>query len=462
VDYASSERLRHLVFGGTPRKSNPDYWGGDIPWISAKSLKNFDIIDSENRVTNEGANNGTKLVPKGTVLFVVRGMSLKSEFRVGITRSEVAFNQDLKALIAANGVHPEFLAYVLKARETEILSLVEEAGHGTGVLPTDRIQNLLVDLPSFIEQERILFTVSKFDNKIQLNRQTNQTLEQMAQALFKSWFVDFDPVIDNALAAGNPVPDELQDRAQRRQQQLAKPDHQPLPDDIHQLFPSEFELTEALGWVPKGWEVSQIKDICKTVQNGSTPKRMNNEFWEGGTISWFKTGELSDSILIDSSENITEAGLKKSSCKIWPKGTVLMAIYAAPTVGRLGILSKPACSNQACSGLVPLDEIGSYFIFYSLFNARDWFNTVSVGAAQQNISKSIVENLQLAVPNNELLDRFSKIICLYWKRIESLEKENLSLIKLRDTLLPKLISGELRLPSDALPDDEQQFTDATS
>jgi type I restriction enzyme S subunit len=187
--------------GGTPRKSNPDYWGGDIPWISAKSLKNFDIIDSENRVTNEGANNGTKLVPKGTVLFVVRGMSLKSEFRVGITRSEVAFNQDLKALIAANGVHPEFLAYVLKARETEILSLVEEAGHGTGVLPTDRIQNLLVDLPSFIEQERILFTVSKFDNKIQLNRQTNQTLEQMAQALFKSWFVDFDPVIDNALAA---------------------------------------------------------------------------------------------------------------------------------------------------------------------------------------------------------------------------------------------------------------------
>ena len=80
----------------------------------------------------------------------------------------------------------------------------------------------------------------------------------MAQALFKSWFVDFDPVIDNALEAGNTIPDELQDRAERRKQQLAKPDHQPLPDDIRQLFPSEFELTDELGWVPMGWEVKPL------------------------------------------------------------------------------------------------------------------------------------------------------------------------------------------------------------
>ncbi|MGU9957714.1 MAG: hypothetical protein ACNYPI_08905 [Arenicellales bacterium WSBS_2016_MAG_OTU3] len=98
----------------------------------------------------------------------------------------------------------------------------------------------------------------------------------MAQALFKSWFVDFDPVIDNALAAGNTIPDELQDRAARRQQQLAKPDHQPLPDAIRQLFPSEFELTEELGWVPMGWEATRVDQIIGS-SYGKALKKSNRQ-----------------------------------------------------------------------------------------------------------------------------------------------------------------------------------------
>src|SRR5690606_36551233 len=133
--------------GGTPSKGNPDYWNGDIPWSSAKSLTEFFVGDSEDRVTEAGANNGTRLVPKGTILFIVRGMSLKSEFRMGITTRPVTFNQDLKALIAVDDVVPAFLAYAIKARTPEILGFVGEAGHGTGVLPTDRIQGLEIPLP---------------------------------------------------------------------------------------------------------------------------------------------------------------------------------------------------------------------------------------------------------------------------------------------------------------------------
>ena len=194
--------------GGTPRKSNPEYWDGDIPWISAKSLKEFHVRDSEDRITVEGLSNGSRLVPTNSILFVVRGMSLKSEFRLGVAQQAVAFNQDIKAIVAKDGDLPYFLAYVLKGKTHEILDSVEEAGHGTGVLPTEIVRNIAIPQISIEEQTQIVDVIKALDDKIELNRKMNATLEAMAQALFKSWFVDFDPVIDNALAAGNPIPSE--------------------------------------------------------------------------------------------------------------------------------------------------------------------------------------------------------------------------------------------------------------
>src|SRR4051812_23893682 len=111
--------------GGTPRTSNSDYWGGDIPWISASSLRRFLIRDSDRKVTSLGAESGTRVVPEGTVLFVVRGMSLKNEFRIGLTTRPVAFGQDCKAIVPGAGIHPYFLAHAIQARSREILSLVD-------------------------------------------------------------------------------------------------------------------------------------------------------------------------------------------------------------------------------------------------------------------------------------------------------------------------------------------------
>ena len=111
--------------GGTPRTSEPEFWGGDIPWISSKSLVSFRVRDSDRRVTSVGAQNGTRLVPRDSVLMVVRGMSLKSEFRMGITRREVAFGQDCKAILPGPGIDPGYLAYAIKAKTPEILELVD-------------------------------------------------------------------------------------------------------------------------------------------------------------------------------------------------------------------------------------------------------------------------------------------------------------------------------------------------
>jgi type I restriction enzyme S subunit len=133
--------------GGTPNTSDDSYWGGAIPWISASSLKTPWVDDSERRVTVLGVQNGTRLVPSDTIIFVVRGMSLTTEFRIGLTQREVAFGQDCKALRPAAGIDPAVLFVAIKSRTPEILGLVDHAGHGTGRLATDLLSKVTLGLP---------------------------------------------------------------------------------------------------------------------------------------------------------------------------------------------------------------------------------------------------------------------------------------------------------------------------
>ncbi|MEI5135867.1 restriction endonuclease subunit S [Streptomyces libani] len=152
--------------GGTPSTSNDAYWNGDIPWISAASLKVFRVAESDRRVTVLGAKNGSRLVGTGTVLFVVRGMSLKSEFRIGVTQRKVAFGQDCKALIPSEGIDPYFLAYAIQTMTPQILAMVEETSHGTGRLDTTRLQELEIGVPPLPEQRRIVAAHEAVERRI--------------------------------------------------------------------------------------------------------------------------------------------------------------------------------------------------------------------------------------------------------------------------------------------------------
>ncbi|MET9581586.1 restriction endonuclease subunit S [Streptomyces sp. NPDC006539] len=152
--------------GGTPSTSNDAYWGGEIPWISGASMKRFHVADSARRLTLLGAKNGSRLVEPGTTLFVVRGMSLKSEFRIGVAERQVAFGQDCKAVIPIDGIDPYFLAYAIRVRTPEILSMVEETSHGTGRLDTVRLQELEIGIPPMEEQRRIVAAHAAFERRI--------------------------------------------------------------------------------------------------------------------------------------------------------------------------------------------------------------------------------------------------------------------------------------------------------
>ena len=176
--------------GGTPSTSEQRYWHGTIPWITSGSLTTFYLRTSERRLTDEGVSNGSRLIPENSIVFVVRGMSLKSEFRIGIARRSLAFGQDCKGLLAHAGVDPMFLAYAIRGRSTEVLSMVDEAGHGTGRLATDRIKSLRIFLPPVTEQRAIAEVLGALDDKIECNTLIAGLLERRLAELFTA--LNFD------------------------------------------------------------------------------------------------------------------------------------------------------------------------------------------------------------------------------------------------------------------------------
>jgi type I restriction enzyme S subunit len=282
--------------------------------------------------------------------------------------------------------------------------------------------NFEVPVPPLADQKAIAHILGTLDDKIELNQKMNQTLEEIAKAIFKSWFVDFDPV--RAKAEGRPTG---------------------LPPEISDLFCDELVDSE-IGEIPKGWSQVEVVDLCDYVSSGGTPARKTQEYWNDGDIDWFKTGELLDRPLLDASEKITNLGVEKSAAKLWQRHTILFAIYASPTVGRLGYLTSPGTCNQAAAGLVAKQEIGMPFLFWTLFNARKELQNIAVGAAQQNINVGILKAHKCLEPTHDLTRIFSEFGLILERRRELIEKENRVLSELRDTLLPKLISGELRIP----------------
>jgi type I restriction enzyme S subunit len=172
-----------LISGGTPRTSNPDYWGGEIPWISSSSLTGFRLADSERRVTPAGAENGTRVVPAGTTLAVVRGMSLRKEWRVGITTADMAFGQDCKALVPRSKFDPEYFAYAVAAQEPAVLKMVDRSGHGTGRLSTERLKSVEIPAPPIEEQRFIAEALSAMDRKIAAEEARRDALATMFDSL---------------------------------------------------------------------------------------------------------------------------------------------------------------------------------------------------------------------------------------------------------------------------------------
>ncbi len=401
--------------GGTPSKGNPDYWGGAIPWISAKSLVDFFVCESDDKVTELGASNGTRLVPENTILFIVRGMSLKSEFRMGITTRPVTFNQDLKALVPVDDVLPAFLAYAIKARTPEILGLVGEAGHGTGVLPTDRIQALEILLPLLPEQRAIAHILGTLDDKIELNRRMNETLEATARALFKSWFIDFDPV-----------------RAKAEGCQPAGMDA-----ETAGLFPDTFEDAEH-GPIPRSWRVESLDSIAH-FQNGLALQRFRPEPGED-CLPVVKIAQLRS--------GKTNAGewaraTIKPSC-ILDDGDVVFS-WSGSLLVRVWCGGRAALNQHLFR--VSSDRFPRWFYLYWTRHHLSEFVRIAADKATTmgHIKRRHLTEARCVVPPPELIEAVGETLSTLVQRQVGNECESRTLAAMRDALLPPLLSGEIRI-----------------
>jgi type I restriction enzyme, S subunit len=298
------------------------------------------------------------------------------------------------------GNNPLFICYLLKTLNLGIRS----AAAAVPGVNRNHLHALLIKKPHLNAQHKISSILSAYDDLIENNTRRIAILEEMAQMIYGEWFVKF-----------------------------RFPGHEKVK-----------MVDSPLGKMPEGWEIKTLSDVCVYMYSGGTPSRKNHLFWDEGTIDWYKTRELWDGFLFKSEEKITEEGLEGSSAKMFKKGTILMAIYGAPTVGRLGILNKSGACNQAAIGFnADETKISQLYLYYQLFGCREYFNSIAQGAAQQNISKEKVGKTKCLVPLKSAMDNFTSLVTPVWKEIENLSLKQGNLRQTRDFLLPKLISGEL-------------------
>ncbi|HKV70810.1 MAG TPA: restriction endonuclease subunit S [Gemmatimonadales bacterium] len=310
------------------------------------------------------------------------------------------------------------------------LSAADISGYLTGStmpkLTQGNMNRIPLLTPPLPEQRAIAHILGTLDNKIELNRRMSETLEAMARALFKSWFVDFDPV--RAKAEGRDSG---------------------LSEAVTDLFPTRFVDSE-LGEIPDGWEIKPIGDLAEVV-GGSTPKTERAEYWEGGTHRWVTPKDLSGlsmPVLLDTERSITDAGLGQISSGLLPQGTVLLSSRAP--IGYLAITEVPVAVNQGFIAMKPRRGVSNLFLLRWASEAHGEIVSHANGSTFLEISKTNFRPIRTIAPSGPVMKAFDLLSQPMYHKVVEHERESRTLVALRDALLPKLLTGELRV-SEAEP-----------
>ncbi|ELP4022651.1 restriction endonuclease subunit S [Escherichia coli] len=296
------------------------------------------------------------------------------------------------------------------------------------------------------EQEKVVRIIQKIDELKRLNNAQNQTLEQMSQTLFKSWFVDFDPVIDNALDAGNPIPEALQTRVELRKKVRNSVDFKPLSAEIRSLFPSEFEETE-LGWVPKGWT---LKSVAKSININPSIKLPKNKIAKYVDMKSLPTQGYSISDIIEKPYS--------GGAKFQNNDTLFARITPCLENGKTGFvdfLDEKETAFGSTEFIVMRGTPQVHYLYVACLARESNFRLHAIqnmvgSSGRQRVQNSCFDSFYIAIPTPAVMSLFSGKVSSYFDKMYFCNLENKSLTTLRDTLLPKLISGELSLED--LPD----------
>ena len=393
-----------ITKGTTPSNIGDTFTDEGINYFRSEMLGKSKYLDKSSGMMfiSESTHNKLKRsqIETNDILFSMAGIYLG---KLSIVKDEdiPANTNQAVALIRFNkGVNIDYLYYFMVQKSFNAYVNCMSAQAAQPNINLKQIGNLQIALYSDEHQKRIADILSTYDNLIENNNKRIKLLEQMAENLYKEWFVRF-------------------------------------------RFPG-YEDTEFEDGMPRGWVREKIGLHYNTC-SGGTPSRKHEEYYTEGTIPWVKTGEIKDGIIIHTDECITEAGIKGSSAKLLPQGAVVMAMYGV-NIGMLAYLDSEMTCNQACCVFNDKNEINSrHYLFHYLYSIRDYLLLIGFGAAQQNLSQDLIKKVKIVIPPAELIKEFDKQKEPLYQTIRALMMQNDKLIKQRDALLPRLMSGKLEV-----------------
>ena len=300
-----------------------------------------------------------------------------------------------------------FLAYLLSTMHLGQLS-AQSAQPGLSVQTLSKLE---ISLPGLEEQRRIAGILGAIDDKIENNRRINNNLEQQAQALYKQWFVDFE------------FPNE---------------EGKPYKSSGGKMVDSE------LGPIPEGWSVGKLEDVG-TIVGGGTPSKAKQEYYTSNGIAWITPKDLSIThakFTAKGEVDITDIGYANSSAKMMPRGSILFSSRAP--IGYISIAKNDICTNQGFKSVVPNNGCTAFAYYFLLSNTEN-IESKATGSTFKEASGALMKSLELVIPSDDILEKFEKIMSPIFEAQEKFEAENEALATLRDTLLPKLMNGEIKL-----------------
>ncbi|WP_016911374.1 restriction endonuclease subunit S [Mammaliicoccus vitulinus] len=412
MEYKVSEVVK-IISGGTPKRKNSEYWNGEIPWLSVKDFNNKNrlVHETEEQITEAGLNNSAAtLVSKGTVVISARGtVGELCQVAKSMTFNQSCFGLEAISKYTTN----EYIYYWFKYKTNYIKSNT----HGSVFDTINRktFENLYIYLPNISYQKQVVNILKTLDNKIEINQNIIANLEELSQTLFKRWFVDFEFPDEN----GNPY-----------------------KSSAGEMVDSE------LGMIPKGWEIITINDFANNnVITGKTPSTKIKENYSETGIPFLTIPDMHNDIFALNTERyISELGIEKLSKKVLPKNSLSISCIATP--GLISIIANDTLTNQQINSFTP-NENALYYLYFKLKGMKDYIRDLgSGGSATLNLNKTQFSKIKLVKPINEILYKYDKLVSPNFKMILNIQKEIQQLTQLRDTLLPKLMSGEIEIPDD--------------
>jgi len=333
---------------------------------------------------------------------------------------------------------PEYAAYYFRSPKFRLEITAMSSLSTRASLNNEMLGRLKMTLPSLEEQAAIGVILKKFDDKIELNRRMNATLEAIARALFKSWFVDFDPVWENIKRKeGNArVP------GRKGAEESAHPGAPALPEHILALFPDGFEDSE-LGPIPAGWRVGRVADLGEIVC-GKTPPTRNPENY-GTDVPFITIPDMHGKVFAPHTRKmLSRIGANTQVNKFLPKFSICVSCIATP--GLVVITSEKSQTNQQINSVIPFREFSPFYCYELLNRLGDQIRSGgSGGSVFANLNKTRFSNINIVLAHPSQIDAFHELVEPLFEAMLANERESRTLAALRDTLLPRLISGELRV-----------------